>query len=279
MNIYNKVCQEINQLVTNRYSTSFSLGIRMFSSELRAPIYGIYGFVRFADEIVDTFHEFDKKQLLAQFSDETFRSIAQGISLNPVLHSFQEVVNHYDIDHDLIKAFLYSMEMDLEKSIYNKQELDTYIYGSAEVIGLMCLKVFVQGDQQEYEKLKPLAQALGSAFQKINFLRDMKSDYLERGRVYFPDINFHFFDDKQKKDIEDDILADFQKGYEGIVQLPKSARLGVYCAYKYYTNLFKKIQQLPASTVTDRRIRVSDKRKIYLLTTSAFKNQFGLLNG
>jgi phytoene/squalene synthetase len=251
----------------------------MFSSELRAPIYGIYGFVRFADEIVDTFHEFDKKQLLAQFSDETFRSIAQGISLNPVLHSFQEVVNHYDIDHDLIKAFLYSMEMDLEKSIYNKQELDTYIYGSAEVIGLMCLKVFVQGDQQEYEKLKPLAQALGSAFQKINFLRDMKSDYLERGRVYFPDINFHFFDDKQKKDIEDDILADFQKGYEGIVQLPKSARLGVYCAYKYYTNLFKKIQQLPASTVTDRRIRVSDKRKIYLLTTSAFKNQFGLLNG
>jgi 15-cis-phytoene synthase len=275
--LFSSVCLEVNKLITERYSTSFSLGIRMFSQELRGPIYSIYGFVRFADEIVDTFHDHDKKLLLSEFKNDTFKAIATGLSLNPVLHSFQEVVNKFGIDHELITAFLYSMEMDLIKVDYDQAELKTYIYGSAEVVGLMCLKVFVNGDQDEYERLKPFACTLGSAFQKINFLRDMKSDFLERGRVYFPDIDYHNFTEDDKRRLEDDIKSEFDYAYKGIVQLPKSARLGVYCAYKYYINLFYKIQSSPATVLTDRRIRVSDKRKLYLLTTSAFQNRFGFL--
>ncbi|MBK9255204.1 MAG: phytoene/squalene synthase family protein [Saprospiraceae bacterium] len=277
MELYSKVCFECNKIITNQYSTSFSLGIRMFSSHLRSPIYAIYGFVRFADEIVDTFHDHDKETLLKDFRIETFKAIDQRLSLNPVLHSFQEVVHKYNIDTHLIEAFLDSMEMDLFQNIYDKKDLDKYIYGSAEVVGLMCLHVFLDGNKNEYENLKPFAKSLGSAFQKINFLRDMKSDYEERGRVYFPDVNFHHFQEEDKKLIEADIQKEFDYAYLGIVKLPKSSRLGVYTAFKYYINLFNKIKALPAATITERRIRVSDKRKIYLLTTSAIKFNFNLI--
>lgn len=277
MDLYSKVCFECSKLITNRYSTSFTLGIKMFSSELRAPIYAIYGFVRFADEIVDTFHDHDKALLLEEFKKDTYRAIDQRISLNPVLQCFQEVVNKYNIDLELIEAFLVSMEMDLHKSIYDKNDLNKYIYGSAEVVGLMCLKVFLKGDTKRYEELKPYAQALGSAFQKINFLRDMKSDYQERGRVYFPDVDFNNFNQEEKEKIENDIAEDFYMALEGIKKLPASAKLGVYCAYKYYINLFYKIKNSSASLVVQKRIRVSDKRKLYLLTTSAFENKFGLI--
>ena len=277
MDLYSKVCFDCSRLITNQYSTSFSFGIRMFSKELRLPVYAIYGFVRFADEIVDTFHDKDKNKLLADFRNDTFTAIEENISLNPVLHAFQDVVNKYQIDHGLIDSFLESMRMDLDKTIYDSADLNKYIYGSAEVVGLMCLKVFLNGDSQEFDRLKPYACALGAAFQKINFLRDMKSDFQERGRVYFPDINFHNFSELEKQQIENDIQNDFSVAYEGIVQLPTSSRLGVYCAYKYYLNLFYKIKALPASTVIQKRIRVSDKRKLYLLTTSAFENKFGLL--
>lgn len=277
MDLFSKVCYDCSRLITNSYSTSFSLGIKMFSKELRTPIYAIYGFVRFADEIVDTFHENNKAKLLAEFKERTFQAIEEKISLNPVLHSFQLVVNEYNIDKELIIAFLDSMEMDLNKSIYSKEDLDTYIYGSAEVIGLMCLRVFLKNNQIEYESLIPYARSLGSAFQKINFLRDMKCDYIERGRVYFPNVDFNNFSDIDKKEIEEDILKDFNLSYEGIVRLPNSCRLGVFCAYKYYLNLFHKIKAMPASIITHKRIRVSDKRKLYLLTTSAFQNKFGFI--
>ncbi|MBP6695724.1 MAG: phytoene/squalene synthase family protein [Saprospiraceae bacterium] len=278
MDLFSQVSFECSKLITQRYSTSFSLGIRMFAKELREPIYAIYGFVRFADEIVDTFHEKDKKTLLAEFRNETFKAINNQISLNPVLHSFQYVVNTYDIDHDLIHAFLDSMEMDLEKTTYyDESEYKKYIYGSAEVVGLMCLKIFLKGNADEYDKLKPYACALGSAFQKINFLRDMKSDYDERGRVYFPGINFKYFSEIDKKAIEEDIQKEFAEAYKGIKLLPRSSRLGVYSAYQYYINLFYKIKNVSADVVTEKRIRVSDKRKLYLLTTSAFQNHFGLL--
>jgi phytoene synthase len=277
MDLYSKVCFDCSKLITNRYSTSFSLGIKMFSRDLRAPIYAIYGFVRFADEIVDTFHDKDKERLLQEFRSDTYRAINDEISLNPVLHCFQDVVNSYQIPHDLIDAFLDSMEMDLNKTIYNNADLAKYIYGSAEVVGLMCLKVFLNGDQEAYERLRPYACALGAAFQKINFLRDMKSDFLDRGRVYFPNVDFNMFTESDKSNIEKDIEADFEMAFKGIKQLPSSARLGVYCAYKYYLNLFFKIRALPAETVTERRIRVSDKRKLYLLTTSAFQSKLGLI--
>ncbi len=277
MELYSKVCFDCNAVITKSYSTSFSLGIRMFSRELRYPIYAIYGFVRFADEIVDTFHHIDKKQFLDEFTRDTFRAIEDKISLNPVLHSFQEVVNKYSIDQELIRAFLHSMEMDLYKSVYDKKDLDTYIYGSAEVVGLMCLYVFLNGDEDEYQRLRRPAQSLGAAFQKINFLRDMKSDYLERGRVYFPDIDFDLFSESDKRSIQDEIQIDFDDAYVGIAALPRSSRLGVYCAYKYYINLFFKIKSLSAETIKERRIRVSDKRKLYLLTTSAFQHKFDLI--
>jgi len=277
MDLFSKVCFDCSKLITNNYSTSFSLGIRMFDKELRSPIYAIYGFVRFADEIVDTFHDKDKYKLLTDFRIDTFRAIDDKISLNPVLHCFQEVVNKYDIPRDLIEAFLDSMEMDLNKSIYNKEDLDKYIYGSAEVVGLMCLKVFLSGDFDSYINLAPSAQALGAAFQKINFLRDMKSDFVERGRVYFPNIDFHNFKESEKALIEADIDLDFKKGYEGIIKLPTSSRLGVYCAYRYYLNLFQKIKLLSPQSILSSRIRVSDKRKLFLLTTSAFQNKLGMI--
>lgn len=275
--LYDNTCVECSELITKRYSTSFSMGIRVFDKQLRGPIYAIYGFVRFADEIVDTFHDYPKAELLARFKADTYQAIEEGISLNPVLQAFQEVVNKYQIDLDLIEAFLRSMEMDLHHQTYQDDLYKEYIYGSAEVVGLMCLKVFVGGDQAIYDRLKSPARALGSAFQKINFLRDMGSDFEDRGRVYFPDVDFNNFDNEVKTAIEADIKADFDYAYTGIVQLPKSARLGVYLAYIYYLNLFKKIKNSNAVTVTQNRIRVPDSRKVYLLCSSALKHSLNML--
>lgn len=275
--LYDKTCIECSQLITNRYSTSFSMGIRVFDKKFRAPIYSIYGFVRFADEIVDTFHDFPKAALLAKFKKDTYEAIEQGISLNPVLQSFQEVVNTYKIDLDLIESFLDSMEMDLHFNRYEDSKYEEYIYGSAEVVGLMCLKVFVEGNQAKYEELKTTARALGSAFQKINFLRDMASDFDERGRVYFPGVDFSKFDNQTKAAIEEDIKKDFDLAYTGIVQLPEGTRLGVYLAYIYYINLFNKIKNSSALTVKKERIRVRDSKKVYLLFSSAVKNSLNLI--
>lgn len=241
------------------------------------PIYGIYGFVRFADEIVDTFHDKDKKYLLDKFRKDTFEAIEQGISLNPVLQSFQEVVNEYSIDHELINAFLDSMAMDLEKVEYVRSNYDKYIYGSAEVVGLMCLKVFCNNDHENYGRLKDDARSLGSAFQKINFLRDIKSDYQERGRVYFPDVDYNNFSEEQKSIIEQDIQADFDAGLRGIRNLPQGAKFGVYLAYIYYVNLFNKISSAPIEQVKEQRIRVRNRKKVYLLAKSAVKLRLNLI--
>ncbi len=273
MNLYKETCMECSRLITQRYSTSFSMGIRLFDARFRAPIYAIYGFVRFADEIVDTFHDFPKKMLLDNFKEETYKAIHQKISLNPVLQSFQTTVNQYGIDSELIDAFLYSMEMDLYNADYEQDMYEKYIYGSAEVVGLMCLRVFCEGNDSEYQRLKEPARSLGSAFQKINFLRDMKSDFDERGRVYFPKIDFARFDNHQKSDIEADINNDFDNGLLGIKSLPKGVRLGVYLAYVYYTNLFKKIKRAPATEVQKERIRVTDRKKIYLLFSCTLKEK------
>ncbi len=275
--LFDSTCAECSRLITQRYSTSFSSGIRAFHPKFRPPIYAIYGFVRFADEIVDTFHNYPKEQLLERFKNDTNQAIADGISLNPVLHSFQQVVRQYNIEQELIDAFLYSMEMDLYKNVYDADGYDKYIYGSAEVVGLMCLRVFCEGDDAYYQRLKEPARRLGAAFQKINFLRDIKSDFDDRGRVYFPGVDFSNFDNEQKKIIEADIEADFQAGLSGIKQLPEGARFGVYLAYKYYTQLFAKIRRAPAQHVADTRIRVSDKRKVYLLFSSALRHSLNFL--
>lgn len=268
---------ECSKLITNRYSTSFSLGIKVFDQRFRAPIYAVYGFVRFADEIVDTFHNFDKANLLERFKQDTYRAIDEGISLNPVLQAFQQTVNTYGIEKELIEAFLKSMEMDLFHHTYGDHLYKEYIYGSAEVVGLMCLRVFCEGDEELYQRLKAPACSLGAAFQKINFLRDMKSDFDDRGRVYFPGVDFKRFTNQDKIEIESDIKKDFDDAYKGIVQLPKGARLGVYLAYVYYTNLFQKIKQAPANRVQQERIRVRDSKKMYLLFRSALVDRFNLL--
>jgi len=277
ISLYSRTCAECSKLITNNYSTSFSLGIRVFSSELRSPIYSIYGFVRFADEIVDTFHDKDKKTLLEEFKNETFKALERKVSFNPVLHTFQEVVHKYNIDFKHIEAFLKSMEMDLYDIEYDDDTLKEYIYGSAEVIGLMCLKVFCNGDETQYKSLEAYAKSLGSAFQKINFLRDMKSDFEERGRVYFPDIDLTNFSQEDKSRIEDDIQKEFDHALIGIQKLPRGAKLGVYIAYRYFISLFYKIKEAEASCILTKRIRINNGKKMYLLTSSAFKNKFGLL--
>jgi phytoene/squalene synthetase len=277
MSLYSDVCRSCSELITNRYSTSFSLGIKSFDKHLRPPIYAVYGFVRFADEIVDTFHDFDKATLLQEFRTDTYKAIEQKISLNPVLQAFQEVVHRYSIERELIDAFLDSMEMDLHFDRYEDSLYKKYIYGSAEVVGLMCLRVFCDGDDAAYQKLKAPACSLGSAFQKINFLRDMKSDFQERGRVYFPGVDFQRFTQQDKLAIEADIKKDFDDAYIGIVQLPRSARFGVYLAYVYYTKLFAKIKGSQVRQVKQERIRVNDGRKMMLLFSSMVRNQFNLL--
>ncbi len=277
LSLYTQTAQECSKLITERYSTSFTLGIKTLDTKYHIPVFSIYGFVRYADEIVDTFYDYDQQSLLSRFKAETYTAIAEGISLNPVLHSFQLVVNKFKIEHELIDAFLHSMEMDLYEKDYTQTGYEEYIYGSAEVVGLMCLRVFCEGNESEYQRLKGDARKLGAAFQKVNFLRDLKSDFQERGRVYFPGVDFTDFNSSSKQLIEADIQADFDAGYRGIKALPKDAKMGVYLAYKYYLKLFDKIKNLPATQIQEERIRVPDYQKMILLGQTLIKNRLNLL--
>ncbi len=277
MSVYHKVSQLCSRITTEEYSTSFSSAIRLLHKDLRIPIYNIYGFVRFADEIVDTFHEYDKKELLRQFKKESYEAIEKKISLNPILHSFQLTVNDYNISPDLVEAFFNSMEMDLDNQQYDASRYQEYIYGSAEVVGLMCLYVFCEGDKELYNKLKPYAQSLGAAFQKVNFLRDVKSDYNTLNRTYFPGVDFSNFTERTKAQIEKDIAIDFKQAYEGILQLPWKARFGVYVAYKYYLSLFNKIRKTQPSQILESRIRIPNYRKAMILVRAGVKNQLKLI--
>ncbi len=275
--LFDTISNKASKMVTRQYSTSFSLGIQFLHKDFHKPIYGIYGFVRFADEIVDSFHDFDKAVLLEEFKHETFTSIDRGISLNPILNSFQEVVNKYNIEPELTSTFLKSMEMDLEKKNYTDEGYKEYILGSAEVVGLMCLRVFTEGDHKLYDQLKPYAMSLGSAFQKINFLRDLNADYKGMGRVYFPNVNLDELNDETKAEIEKDIEADFNTGLAGIKMLPKKARLGVYVAYIYYRSLFNKIKKLKASHIMQERIRIPNGQKVALFAGSYLRNSLNIL--
>jgi len=275
--LFDDVSQRTSQQTTQAYSTSFSLGISCLNPSIKNPIYGIYGFVRFADEIVDSFHDYNKKELLDEFRQDTFKAIERGISLNPILNSFQHAVNDFNIDHELIHTFLDSMEMDLHDVKYTQANYEKYILGSAEVVGLMCLKIFVLGDEVLYEKLKSNSMKLGAAFQKINFLRDVKDDYEDLGRNYFPNVNIANMTNEEKVEIEADIQADFEAGYEGILQLPKRARFGVYLAYVYYFGLFKKIQNTPSSQIKKERIRIPNVGKYGLFVRSYVRHNIGML--
>jgi len=276
MQIFTELSQFCSKATTERYSTSFSSAIRLLHADLRPPIYNIYGFVRFADEIVDTFHQFRKEELLTEFKKETYAAIDRGISLNPILHSFQKTVKEFNISHELIEAFFRSMEMDLSKTTYNSDGYRDYIYGSAEVVGLMCLFVFCEGDKAMYEKLRPSAQALGAAFQKVNFLRDVKADFEQLSRTYFPGVDFKNFTPAMKQQIEADIARDFAAAYEGILQLPNKARFGVYVAYKYYLSLFRKIKKTSPARILDHRIRIPNYGKAYILAKAGLRSQFNL---
>ncbi len=275
--LFDNVSIKCSRLTTQAYSTSFSIGIRCLAKELRDPIYAIYGFVRFADEIVDTFHDYNKGSLLERFKKETLLAIDERISLNPILNSFQQTVNKFSIDRELIDQFLKSMEMDLSLVSYDEKGIQEYILGSAEVVGLMCLRVFCNGDGAMYNRLKPSAMNLGSAFQKINFLRDLNADYVGMGRTYFPGIDISKFDDASKKKIEESIKFDFDEGYKGIKQLPRSARFGVYVAYVYYRALFRKIQNTPSDHVLKSRISIRKRHKARLLAYSFLRHQFNML--
>jgi 15-cis-phytoene synthase len=277
MDLFKETCMSCSKLITEAYSTSFTLGIKTLHRKYHQPIYAIYGFVRCADEIVDTFHDFDKRKLLSEFRTQTFEAIEQGISLNPVLHAFQCVVNEYKIDREYIEAFLNSMAMDLEDHVYDPALYKEYIYGSAEVVGLMCLKVFCEGDQAMFERLKKPACSLGAAFQKVNFLRDMQSDFKDRGRVYFPAVDIRTFNNASKEEIEADISQDFEDAYAGILALPRSARMGVYLAYVYYLKLFRKIKGLPATHILNERVRVPDNTKLALLLGSYLRYQLNAI--
>ncbi len=268
--LFDLVSAQCSELTTKRYSTSFSIGIKFLSASIRPAIYGIYGFVRLADEIVDSFHTYDRKGLLLQLRNDVYTAIENKISINPILNSFQQIVNTYRIDFELIEAFLDSMEMDLEKKVYTKQLYDKYIFGSAEVVGLMCLRVFCDGDDRQYNQLKASAMKLGSAFQKVNFLRDIQADYLELGRVYFPNTDFAAFTEQHKAEIEYEIKAEFDEALQGILQLPAGAKKGVYLAYIYYRSLFKKIQRTPAHHILKARVRVPDFEKVLLMVNTLF---------
>lgn len=266
--LYDEVSYKVSKAVTEKYSTSFSLGILALKPAIRPAIYAIYGYVRLADEIVDSFHDYDKNKLLERFRAETWVALEEGISLNPILQSFQETVNKYDVDRKLIEQFLHSMEMDLKQIDYNSDLYKEYILGSAEVVGLMCLHVFVEGDKGAFENLKPFAMKLGSAFQKINFLRDIKHDYQILGRSYFPDIDMQVFDNKIKSQIEKEIEAEFREALIGIKRLPVSSKFGVYLAYKYYISLFKKIKNTSAEKNMNQRVRIPNGQKLSLAMSS-----------
>jgi phytoene synthase len=269
--IFDKLSAACSELVTKRYSTSFSLGIYFLNERLRQPIYAIYGFVRLADEIVDSFHDYNKITLLAKFKRDCFEAIEEGISLNPILNSFQEVVNKYEIDKDLIELFLQSMEMDLKQELYTPEKYDQYILGSAQVVGLMCLQVFTEGDRMQYEKLKDSAMKLGSAFQKVNFLRDVNADYYMLNRSYFPNVNLSKFSNIEKKQIEEEIEMEFKLALIGIRELPASSKNGVYLAYVYYKKLFNKIKASTAEKVMTQRIRISNAHKFGLMFDSIIR--------
>lgn len=275
--IFDRISKQSSKLTTQTYSTSFSMGIRVFSKKFHDPIYAIYGFVRFGDEIVDSFHGFDKKRLLHKFRDDTFEAIADGISLNPILNSFQWVVNKYNINPELIHLFLRSMEMDLDQQEHDQESFEQYILGSAEVVGLMCLHVFIEGDKEKYESLKPSAMALGSAFQKVNFLRDLKADKKQLGRSYFPGLDVFQLNEQTKGQIIDDIEVDFKHAHQGIKALPKGARFGVYVAYIYYLSLLKKINRTNSSEIMNKRVRIPDSEKYRLLVSSAVRHAFNIL--
>lgn len=275
--LFDEVSQKTSKLVTRQYSTSFSMGIRFLNADFQDPIYSIYGFVRLADEIVDSFHDYDKPALLEEFKNDTRLSIQRGISLNPVLNSFQKVVREFNIDQELIDAFLKSMTMDLEKKEYTEESYKEYILGSAEVVGLMCLRVFTERNNELYEELKPFAMALGSAFQKINFLRDLNADYTGLGRMYFPNVDLTQLDEKVKKEIEADIKVDFDAGLNGIKKLPKKARLGVYVAYIYYRTLFNKICRVKPKHILETRVRIPNPQKVLLFAGSYLRNSLNLL--
>lgn len=277
INLFHEVSQECSRITTEKYSTSFSSAIRLLNKDLRTPIFNIYGFVRFADEIVDTFHDFNKAVLLQEFKIATYDAIEKGISMNPILHSFQITVNQFGIDKELIDAFLYSMELDLDQRKYDRAGYEQYIYGSAEVVGLMCLFVFCEGDKKMYEQLKPYARSLGAAFQKVNFLRDLKADYEGLERVYFPGCDFRNFTSADKAAIEADIQKDFDHAYEGILLLPMKARFGVYVAYKYYLSLFKKIKKVRPQKIMEERIRIPDYGKVFILAKAGIRSQLNLL--
>lgn len=277
MRIFHQVSQQCSRITAEQYSTSFYSAIRLLHADLRNPICNIYGFVRFADEIVDTFHDYNKASLLARFKAETFTAIEQGISLNPILHSFQLTVNQYKIPHHLVEAFFASMEMDLQQQQHDQGSYENYIYGSAEVVGLMCLCVFCEGEQQQYEKLQSHARSLGAAFQKVNFLRDIKADYNTLNRVYFPGVDFRNFTPRMKQEIEQEIARDFRHAYEGILHLPWKARFGVYVAYKYYLTLFRKIKRVQPSMIMEQRIRIPNYSKFIILLRAGVKNQLNLI--
>nr|WP_315248338.1 phytoene/squalene synthase family protein [uncultured Flavobacterium sp.] len=267
--LFDAVSFKCSKLITQNYSTSFSLAVKMLSPSIRDAIYSVYGFVRFADEIVDSFHDYEKEYLIDDFEKEYYKAMQLGISLNPIINSFQHTVKQYNITDDLVQAFLRSMKLDLIKSTYNTQaEYEDYIYGSADVVGLMCLRIFVKGNNQKYEQLKNEAMRLGSAFQKVNFLRDLKDDNLVLNRNYFPGINLNSFDENTKKLIINEIEEDFKVAYQGIVKLPIEAKFGVYTAYIYYKKLLKKLKNTPCSEIGNSRIRVSNYTKAGLLAQS-----------
>jgi phytoene synthase len=275
--IFHDVSQQCSRITTERYSTSFNSAIRLLHRDLRMPVYNLYGFVRFADEIVDTFHGYDKATLLEEFKKETWLAIERKISINPILHSFQMVVNQYNIDHELIEAFFASMESDLNKQAYDVNGYKQYIYGSAEVVGLMCLYVFCEGNKDLYNSLKAPAQALGAAFQKVNFLRDVKADYQQLKRTYFPGVDFNHFTPAMKEQIESDIANDFQNAYKGILHLPVKARFGVYVAYKYYLSLFKKIRRSQPQVLLEDRIRIPNYSKAFIVMRAGLRSQLNIL--
>lgn len=277
--LFDNVSHSCSKLVTKKYSTSFSLAVNMLSPKIRTDIYNIYGFVRFADEIVDTFHDYNKEELMAHFEKDYYIAKAQGISLNPILNSFQQTVNTYNIPDEMVQAFLRSMKADLHKTEYHtKEEYDAYIYGSADVVGLMCLKVFVNGDDAMFNELKDAAMRLGSAFQKVNFLRDLKDDFELLNRSYFPTIDLGKLDPASKQQIIDEIEEDFNYAFtNGVLKLPVEAKFGVYMAYRYYRRLLKKLNSVPSEKIMDTRIRISDPMKINLLARSYVKYKLNLI--
>lgn len=276
--LFDKISSRSAVIITKNYSTSFSIAVRLLAPSIRQAIYNIYGFVRVADEIVDSFAGYPQKQMLDRFEEEYYFSLENGISANPVINAFQNTVKQYNIEHSLVAAFLKSMRADLNKQVYNtQQEIDTYIYGSADVVGLMCLKVFVKGNQKEYDKLKEPAMKLGTAFQKVNFIRDFKQDYEDLNRSYFPNTQLGTITKEEKQLIIEEIKNDFAIAYKGIKKLPKEARFGVYLAYKYYLTLLKKIDRTSAKRLRENRIRVSNSSKTYLLFESYLKYQFNFI--